>query len=179
MPGGVGAQAQAVDLLDQLALGEPGRGLGLQVQHLDALDDEHLPLLQVRQVLLDVAEVGIEVPPTAVEIVGPPGAEGFPGDVQLGLARLYVGVPCDRGHEPADDHLVDRPLLPFQLLLGGRGRRMDGRVVGGLGLAPGGGYLLLGQEPFRLLLEGRLPEVLQEATQVQGGRVDRVVGPGV
>ena len=173
---GLGAQAELLHLLEQLALAVAARrlrllGLRAQVEHL-----ERVARLQRRQravALGRVLLVDLEV--AEARHAGAVGEERLRAQADVDALPLDDGRRQQRRQEAPGDQVVDLGLVAAQLLLG-HADRVDRRVVGGALLAARGRELVLAGEPGRRGGD-RLPprELAEAAVQVERRRVHGVV----
>ena len=146
---GLGAQAEVLHLLDELALAVAARRLRLLGLRADVEDLERVARLQRRQrpvalgrVLLVHLEVAQRRHPGAV------GQERLRAQADVDALPLDDGRRQQRGEEAPRDQVVDLGLVAAQLLLG-RAHRIDRRVVGGALLAARRRELVLPGQPGR------------------------------
>jgi hypothetical protein len=143
------AQAALLHHLDQLALTDAGRRRGLLALHLDALEIELLPLLELgdlgvrgARVCVDRREAGVEHDRAADEVRLPfICRRGALGRDDVGAGRLADHRRREGGKEAPGDQLIDPAVslrARLETLRVDRLRRIDRRVVGRLLLAAGG-----------------------------------------
>ena len=105
--------------------------------------------------------------------------EPLPVDLHGGGPSDPESVRSERREEPADHELVDRRVVGAQLLRVDGARRIDRRVVGRLGAAPGRPEARLLEHELGGFGERALAELLDQGPQSEPARVDGVVRPRV
>ena len=151
VPGGLGPQLEPVHLLDERPLVVSVRRLRLGFHEAHG-PDLHL-VADLERGELGVA--GLQVfsivllPALLLQDVAF-GVELLAFHVQCALGDLRLRVGSDGGEEPADDELVELPLVPFHLGRRHSCRGVYRRMVRGAPLPLGRDDLLLGQDLLRL-----------------------------
>ena len=136
--GRLGAEAALLHQLDQLALADPRRRLGLLVDDPRlAVERQLLALLELRDLVVGGAGVGVDRGVAGVDDDRAADEVGLRAGLDVGAGRLGDHRRREGGEEAADDELVDAALRPLERVRVDRLRRVDRRVVGGLLLAAG------------------------------------------
>ncbi len=179
VPGALRPEAVLLHHLDEPALGVAGRRLRLLLFEVHAPDRQAFSRSKHREDLLLRLRVGVDPAPSRGEEPAASGSVGFAGGVEGAPDGCPRRVGGEGRKEPADNEFVDLPPVLSEGLPGCRARGMDRGMVRALLLAPRRDRPPVLLHPGDVSIKHSSPKRLQDPVQVQGLRVDRVVGPRV
>ena len=168
--GGLGAQAQALHLLHELALAVARRRLGLLGLEVKRGEVDLLAHGKGRQLLVLLGAVRVDGAIAGLHEHVAAGGKRLAARIERDLGALDDGLLGEGRKEPAGNEVVELPLLGAQLVGVADARGVDGRVVGRLLLTAGGLEGLRGQELIAVV--GVLRHALEHCHDL--GKVERL-----
>ena len=177
---GLGAEAALLHLLDELALAVARGRLGLLGGEVHRLDVAHVADVELGKLVVLLEAIGVDGAEAGLGEHVARGDEGLAGHIERDLGALDGRRPHEGGEEAARDQVVELPRRGLELVGVGRARGVDGRVVGRLLFAAGGGELGLAKK--RLAGRGvlrHLGDGAHAVLEVERARVDGVVHAGI
>ncbi len=177
---GLRAQPQLLHLLDELALAVARRRLGLLLRALGAVEGDGRPLVHGGQLLVLLHAVGVNGAVTAFHQHIALRHERLTSHVEGHLRALHHRSIGKRGQKTPRDQVVQLVVGWGQIVGRGLGRRVDGRMVGGLLLAARRMQLACSEQLVAVRRVSRVTgNGLHHLGQVKRGRIHRVVNAGV